>query len=92
MLPSHSAPVLAPTRCNRNETLITSDKGLRLHRTVSNRPADSFKPPTNLSATDLQSIAAEVEGITELTDSLGRLMGMVSTGIKAMNQRAMYQS
>jgi hypothetical protein len=46
--------------------------------------------PTKLSAIDLDSISAAVQGITELTDSLGHLMGMISTDMKAMDEERIH--
>lgn len=71
-------------------TSSTTGMHLRLHGTINNRPTTSLMLPTKLSAIDLDSISAAVQGITELTDSLGHLMGMISTDMKAMDQERIH--
>lgn len=46
--------------------------------------------PTKLSGKELDSIAAAVEGITELTSSLGDLMCMIGTDMEVMNQERIH--
>lgn len=63
---------------------------LRLHRAIDNCPATSLMLPSKLSTEDLESISLAVEDITELTKSLGELMGMIGTDMQAMTKERIH--
>jgi hypothetical protein len=42
--------------------------------------------PSKLSAADLETLSASVHGITELTTSLGQLMGMIAADMESLRQ------
>ncbi|KAL3787054.1 hypothetical protein HJC23_011738 [Cyclotella cryptica] len=61
-----------------------SSMRLRLHRTINQRPSTALTLPSKLSLADLDSIAASVQCITQLTESLGRYVNVVHNDIEAM--------
>ena len=64
---------------------------LRLKSSAS-RPSSSLMLTSKFSSKDLESIAAAVEGITELANSLGHSMGMISSDMEVMNRERTYWS